>query len=166
MRRPREGCNARVYVERRDASGGLVNIHGPAQQKGGDSHDEQHGDGVSTANGDEIWGIGIVTGANDVNDCAMVVSEVHRTKREAVTAHWRQLSHNHQSRSMPRRSAPNPALFAAVALSSFAAYYTLVHHRAATSPASSRRPNDHPLVWPVHTPDQDRDGTQLRREDR
>ena len=68
---------------------------------------------------------------------------------------------------MPRRAAPNPVLFVAVALSSFAAYYALVHHRAATSPASSRpRPNDHPLVWPVHTPDQDRDGTQRHREDR
>ena len=68
---------------------------------------------------------------------------------------------------MTRRAAPNPVLFVAVALSSFAAYYALVHHRAATSPASSRpRPNDHPLVWPVHTPDQDRDGTQRHREDR
>jgi hypothetical protein len=66
----------------------------------------------------------------------------------------------------PRR-APNPALFLAVALSSFAAYYALVHHRAATAPASSRpRLNDHPLVWPVHSPDQDRDGSQPLREDR
>jgi hypothetical protein len=69
-----------------------------------------------------------------------------------------------------QRRPPNPALFIAVALASFAAYYTLVHHRAATAPASSRpRLNDHPLVWPVHSPDQDhrdRDGTQHRREDR
>ena len=69
----------------------------------------------------------------------------------------------------PRR-APNPALFLAVALASFAAFYTLVHRRAATAPASSRpRLNDHPLVWPVHSPDQDRDhhhdGTRHRREE-
>jgi len=44
---------------------------GGGEYNGGDSHDEQHGDGVFTANSDEIWGIGIVAGANDVNDCAM-----------------------------------------------------------------------------------------------
>jgi len=57
---------------------------GGGEYNGGDSHDEQHGDGVFTANGDEIWGIGVVASADDVNECAVVVSEVH-CKREAVT---------------------------------------------------------------------------------
>ncbi len=62
-----------------------VSIHGHAQQKDSGTHDEQHGDGVFTANGDEIWGIGVVASADDVNECAVVVSEVHCKREEAVT---------------------------------------------------------------------------------
>src|SRR5216683_282363 len=90
------------------------------------------------------------------------LSRVARVERCAPIDHWQRLP-----APQTPKGPPNPALFVAVALSSLAAYYALVHHRAATAPASSRpRPNDHPLVWPVHAPDQDRDGTQLRREDR
>ncbi|ETW85580.1 hypothetical protein HETIRDRAFT_414588 [Heterobasidion irregulare TC 32-1] len=52
---------------------------------------------------------------------------------------------------------PNPALFAGVALLSFGAFYFLVNHRAVTAPASARpRPNDHPLVPPIHSEEADK----------
>jgi len=45
--------------------------------------------------------------------------------------------------------APNPWLFVALSVSSFATFYILVKHRAKTSPASLQpRQLDHPLIPP------------------
>ena len=68
-----------VYASKGDEHGRLKN------EKGSGTHDEQYGYRVFTTNGNEIWGVGVVAGANDVNEGAVVVSEVH-CKREAVTA--------------------------------------------------------------------------------
>ena len=164
----RVGLSVRVW--------GSTNRHG-CRKRGGGTHDEQHGDSVLATNGDKIRRVGIIAGANDVNECTMVVSEVHLLSFLSVdtrpVTRWFALrcltdrgAPVRMKTPQSRRGAPNPALFVAVALSSFAVYYILVHHRAATAPASSRpRLNDHPLVWPVHSPDQDRDGSQRRRED-
>jgi hypothetical protein len=145
-------------------------------EKDGGTHDEQYGDGVLAAYGDDVRRVCVVAGTDDVDECAMVVSEVHKFRSNVRGAAQRVPSlacegANQRFMKAPHRprGAPHPALFVAIALSSFAAYYTLVHYRAATAPASSRpRPNDHPLVWPVHSPDQDqdRDGTQPHRENR
>ena len=53
-----------------------VNIDTGVQNSGG-THDEQDGDGVLATNGDEIGRVCVVAGPNDVDECAMVVSEVH-----------------------------------------------------------------------------------------
>ena len=46
-------------------------------QTDGGTHDEQYGDGVVAAYGDDVRGVCVVAGTKDVDECAMVVSEVH-----------------------------------------------------------------------------------------
>ncbi len=36
---------------------------------------------VVATDGDEVWGVCIVAGTNDVDECAMIVSEVHHRAR-------------------------------------------------------------------------------------
>ena len=62
-------CRSTIYASK-------VNIN-TGVQNGGGTHDEQDGDRVFATNGDEIGRVCVVAGPNDVDECAMVVSEVH-----------------------------------------------------------------------------------------
>ena len=71
-----------VYTRRRVSTDTCV-------QNGGGTHDEQDGDRVLATNGDEVGRVCVVAGPHDVDECAMVVSEVHwgdRGRARAVAA--------------------------------------------------------------------------------
>ncbi|TFK42838.1 hypothetical protein BDQ12DRAFT_676873 [Crucibulum laeve] len=55
---------------------------------------------------------------------------------------------------MSSRKAPNPWLFVALSVSSFAIFYSVIKRREQTNPASLQpRQADHPLVPPRHKED-------------
>lgn len=60
-----------VYDTRRG-----VNIDTNVRQNGG-THDKQDGNRVFATNSDEVWRVCVVAGTNDVDESAMVMSEVH-----------------------------------------------------------------------------------------
>lgn len=70
----RRSVEVSVYTRRRGEHG-----HGCTTRLAG-THDKQDGDGVLAADGDQVRRICVVAGTNDVNECAMVVSEVHHCR--------------------------------------------------------------------------------------
>jgi hypothetical protein len=61
--------------------------NGEVSRRDSGTHDEQHRDGILAAYGDQIGRVCIVTGTNDVNECAVVVSEVHNFSIEQGQCH-------------------------------------------------------------------------------
>jgi hypothetical protein len=47
---------------------------------GADTHDEQHRYGVFASYGDEVGRVCVVAGTNDVDECSVIVSDVHNIK--------------------------------------------------------------------------------------
>ena len=64
-----------VYNTRRGVN--VEHRHGCIAKIGG-THDKQDRNRVLSTDSDEVWRVGVIAGTNDVNECAMVMSEVHQ----------------------------------------------------------------------------------------